>query len=267
MTVLLTILGVLVGVAALLWLIGANEPVYKATTKGPAWFVALKGPANLAPGARSLWSSAADFALIGANEPYWTRFHIVASETNPLPDDAAVEDAFVARIAMTAPPKLALGILRTLIAIGVLSRPPTGDVAHDGQGMGFRDDVMPNAKAVETLLAQPASYAPSMVNFLHYYDTAKYARGGSGKAAYQRYGAVALKTVHRTGGALLFYGSVTEIVRAAKAGPCVGVWDDVAAMRYSNPAGILSMERVPEYRAALGHRDAGLERTVVIASH
>jgi len=37
-------------------------------------------------------------------------------------------------------------------------------------------------------------------------------------------------------------------------------------MRYPSPAAILTMENVADYRAALHHRDAGLERTVVIAS-
>jgi hypothetical protein len=56
------------------------------------------------------------------------------------------------------------------------------------------------------------------------------------------------------------------VLREAKAGPTIGCWHDVAAMRYPNPPAILTMEHVPEYRAALHHRDAGLERTVVIAS-
>ena len=37
-------------------------------------------------------------------------------------------------------------------------------------------------------------------------------------------------------------------------------------MHYPNPAAILTMEHAPDYRDALHHRDAGLERTVVIAS-
>jgi len=176
------------------------------------------------------------------------------------------EDAYVARLKLFTPPKIALGLIRTLIALGVLSRPSTENVALDAQSIGFRPDVMPSAKAIETLLSRPADYAPAMVNFLKYYETAQYEPGGSGRAAYRRYGTVAMRTVFRTGGHLLFYGRVIEVVRAASDGPTVGAWDDVAAMRYPNPPAILSMEHVPAYRAALHHRDAGLERTVVIAS-
>jgi hypothetical protein len=64
----------------------------------------------------------------------------------------------------------------------------------------------------------------------------------------------------------LFYGAVAEVAHAPKSGPTVGAWHDIAAMRYPNPRAILSMEHVPEYRAALKHRDDGLARTVVIAS-
>jgi hypothetical protein len=40
----------------------------------------------------------------------------------------------------------------------------------------------------------------------------------------------------------------------------------IAAMQYPNPPAILSMEHALDYRAALDHRDAGLERTLVVAS-
>jgi hypothetical protein len=55
----------------------------------------------------------------------------------------------------------------------------------------------------------------------------------------------------------------------ALAGAAIALWfigaEEPAAMRYP-PRVILSMEHVPEYRAALAHRDAGLEGTVVIAT-
>lgn len=268
MLIALIIIAAVAVLVLLLQSVGAAEPVYRIKAEGAVWFVALRGgeQTKLAPGVRTLWSSRSDFALIGASDAYWSRFVIVTGPgATPLADEA-FEDAYVARLRVFTPPKIALGIVRTLIALGVLSRPSTEKVATDGQSLGFRPDVMPSASAIARLLEQPASYSPAMVNFLKYYETAKYARGGSGRAAYARYGQVAMRTVFRTGGHLLFYGAVVEVVRAAKAGPTVGTWDDVAAMRYPNPPAILSMEHVPEYRAALHHRDAGLERTVVIAS-
>jgi uncharacterized protein (DUF1330 family) len=254
-------------IAGGIWLIGACERAY-AIAADPAWFVAWRGESapKLAPGVRIKWQSHSDFALIGAADAYWSRFMILAGEDNSVSpiDVSGAEDAFVARVNLIAPPRLALGILRTLITLGVLSK-PSGEIARDAQSLGFREELMPSTQAIATLLAQPQTYAPSMVNFLGYYARAKGA-AGSGAAAYRRYGMVAMRTVYRTGGALLFYGRVESVLHKAKAGPTLGPWDEVAAMRYPNPAAILSMEHVPEYRAALRHRDAGLERTVVIAS-
>lgn len=254
-------------IGGVVWLIGAREPVY-AIAADPAWFVAWRGEGGpkLAPGVRVKWQSHSDFPLIGATDAYWSRFILISGESaNASPiDTAAAEDAFVARVSLLTPPRLALGVLRTLTTLGVLAK-PKGEIARDAQNLGFRAELMPSSEAIALLLKQPQSYAPSMVNFLGYYARAKGAEG-SGAAAYRRYGMVAMRTVYRTGGALLFYGRIEEVVLKAKAGPTLGPWDEVAAMRYPNPAAILSMEHVPEYRAALHHRDAGLERTIVIAS-
>ncbi len=268
---MLAVVATLVVAVAALWIIGACEPVFGIRSDDPAWFVALRGTQapRLAPGVQVRWSGAADFPLIGANEAYWSRFYILAGgKTDETPIAlAGVEDAFVARISMFAPPAFALGMLGAMCKLGILGK-PKGDVIRSIDGVEFRKDVMPSNESIAALLTRPPTYSPTMVNFLAYHPEAKYidGRASTGAAAYRRYGTVAMKTVYRTGGALIFYGKVLEIVRPAKAGPCMGVWDDVAAMRYPNPAAILSMENVPEYRAALHHRDAGLARTIVIAT-
>jgi hypothetical protein len=274
MTIVLVILGVIAALVALLWLIGAREPVY-AIAQGdePHWFIALRGDAGpLAPGVTERWSSHTDFTMIGGDPDgaYWQRF-IIASGGNPerlpLIVDSA-EDAYVARIKLRRPPPLLFGILKTLIALGMLTK-PHGPIVQDAQKLSFRADVMPGAASIARLLAQPPSYAPAMVNFLGYYKDAQYRAaqtGISGRTAYMRYGIVAMRTVYRTGGHLLFTGRILSVLRAAKAGPTIGDWDDVAAMRYPNPPAILSMEHAPDYHAALDDRDAGLERTLVIAT-
>lgn len=180
----------------------------------------------------------------------------------------SAEDAYVARIALQRPPALLFGVLRALIWLRVLSK-PHGPIVQDAQALSFRADVMPSAASIARLLAQPQSYAPAMVNFLAYYKDAQYRApqaGVSGRRAYLRYGVVAMRTVYRTGGHLLFTGRILEVLREPKAGPTIGRWDDVAAMRYPNPPAILSMEHAPDYHAALDDRDAGLERTRVIAT-
>jgi len=255
----------IVALGALIFALGAREPVFAISRGAPAWFVALKrsraGVLDFAPGVRATWRARADFAFIGAESAYWTEFLILTGGTPakpPLTFGAEIDDAFIARVALMRPPVFALGVLNLLVATRVLSR-PRGGVLTDAATLGHDPDFMPSAEAIAGLTTRPADYAPAMVNFLRY-------KGRDGARAYARYGRVALRTVYRTGGKLLFYGRIAEIVRAASAGPCMDAWDDVAAMRYNRPEGILSMEHAPDYRAALHHRDAGLQRTIVIAS-
>jgi hypothetical protein len=258
-------------IVAALWLWGASEKAYAISEGEPQWFIAVRGePGALGPGVTQRWSSRADFTFIGPEDAYWSHF-IVASggdrDKLPIALDGA-EDAFVARIKLRRPPRLLLGVMKLLIGIGVLSK-PQGPIIANAQTLTFRADVMPGAQAISRLLAQPVSYGPAMVNFLSYYDQAKYNDGrspGAGRTAYMRYGIVAMRTVYRTGGRLIFAGRILSMLREAKAGPTMGRWDDVAAMQYPTPQAILSMEHAPDYHAALDDRDAGLERTIVIAT-
>lgn len=239
-----------------------RDAVYAIAAGNHAWFAAWRGAGvpQLAPGAVTTLMTEADFALIGAADAYWSRFAIFTSDDDTPPsfgDD--VEDAFIAKVSLLRPPRLMLSVLKTLVSTGILSK-PRGELVRDAQALGFRADAMPSAAAIDNLLARPPAYQPAMINFLAY-------KPNGGRVSYARYGRVALRTVYRTGGRLLFYGRVTQILRDAKAGPTLGRWDDVAAMQYPAPDAILSMEHAPDYRAALVHRDAGLDRTVVIASH
>ncbi len=274
MTIVLVILTAFIALIGLLWLIGARELSYAISAgDGPHWFIAVRGePGALTAGVTERWRSTTDFTVIGGapDEAYWTHFIIAAGgdpSRSPVDLDKA-EDAYVAQVKLRRPPQLVFGVLRSLIALGILAK-PHGPILQDGQALSFRSDVMPSAASITRLLAQPSSYAPAMVNFLGYYKDAQYRTaqpGVSGRAAYLRYGLVAMRTVYRTGGHLLFTGRVLSVLREAKAGPTVGHWDDVAAMRYPNPSAILSMEHAPDYHAALDDRDAGLERTLVIAT-
>jgi uncharacterized protein (DUF1330 family) len=272
MTILLILIATVAALALILWLIGAREPVYAISAgEGPHWFVALRGKAGpVARGVTITLTTEARFSFIGPDNAYWNRFFIAHggdSDTLPISLREA-EDAFVARVQLRRPPRIMLGILRALIALGILSK-PTGPIIRDTQSLNFRSDVMPSAGAITRLLAEPPSFAPAMINFLAYKPEAAYTDGRdpvSGRTAYGRYGIVAMRTVYRAGGRLLFAGRILAVLREATGGPAVGRWDDVAAMQYPNPPAILSMEHAPDYHAALHHRDAGLERTLVIAS-
>lgn len=274
MTILLVILAIIALLIFLLWSIGAREPVYPISAgDGPHWFIAIRGrPGALAPGVIERWRSTTDFTMIGGapDGAYWQHFIIAAGDDendSPIALDGA-EDAYIARIKLRRPPALLFGVLRTLIALGILTK-PHGPIVQDAQALSFRSDVMPSAASITRLLAQPPQYAPAMVNFLGYYKDAQYRNAQSavtGRTAYMRYGMVAMRTVYRTGGHLIFTARILSVLREPKAGPTVGHWDDLAAMRYPNPPAILSMEHAPDYHAALDDRDAGLERTLVIAT-
>lgn len=265
---------VLAALIAAIWMIGAREPVYGISAgPGPHWFIAIRGQVGaLASGVEKRWDSAADFTVIGGPPEghYWQHFIIASGgDANRLPIALdTVEDAYVARISLRRPPPLLFGVLKILIWLRVLSK-PHGPIIQDAQTLSFRSDVMPSAASITRLLAQPHSYAPAMVNFLSFYKDAQYREPQpdiSGSRAYLRYGVVAMRTVYRTGGRLIFTGRVQTVLREPTAGPTIGRWDDLAAMRYPTPSAILSMEHAPDYLAALDDRDAGLERTVVIAS-
>ncbi|WP_374345685.1 hypothetical protein [Phenylobacterium sp.] len=272
MLILAGLIALVATLVAIVWLIGASEPVQRLGVASPAWFVMLKGgeAPSLAPGVRLRWRSRIDAPMI-ADEAYWDTCLILtggAHDADPLILGSGTVDAYIARIDLLAPPALALGVLRVLVTLGVLAKPKDAPVT-DPATLGFRTDIMPTKANTEALIARPASYRPAMVNFLKYFETARYKDGrpSTGAEAYRRYGAVALQTVYRVGGTLQFYGRVRDVLREPDAGPTVGAWDDVAVMLYPNPAAIATMEQVPVYHAALHHRDAGLDRTVLLASH
>jgi uncharacterized protein (DUF1330 family) len=149
---------------------------------------------------------------------------------------------------------------------------PKGDVQTDPDGISTRPDAMPTKQTIAALLSRPISYQPAMVNFLRYKDEATYEgttspdKVVSGRKAYGRYGMVAFQTVYRTGGRLAFFGQTEEVLKEPAGGLTVGRWDDIAVMEYSEPKALLTMEQIPRYRAALKHRDAGLDKTVIVAS-
>ena len=106
------------------------------------------------------------------------------------------------------------------------------------------------------------------VNLLAYRDHATYPEGHdlavaalTGAEAYGRYGAVALEHVVRRGGSLTLYNDVLGVL-IGRTGP----WDQIAVMEYPGTDAFVDMIRDPAYQSALVHRDAGLDRTVLLVS-
>ena len=124
--------------------------------------------------------------------------------------------------------------------------------------------ITPNADQ----LAQLASDAEArggdevvMLNLLKYApDSAD--GDGSGEDAYRRYGETAARMVAEQGGAIVWMGRPDQVlIGDADA----DAWDAVALVRYPSRKHFLDMVSQPEYQAAHAHREAGLERTVLLA--
>jgi uncharacterized protein (DUF1330 family) len=107
-----------------------------------------------------------------------------------------------------------------------------------------------------------------MVNLLKYRKKAAYESDHaeakenlSGRDAYQRYGMVAMQHVMKRGGSVV-WGGAQKFVMIGEAG--ANDWDDVVCVRYLSRDAFLNMTQDPEYLAAHYHREAGLERTVLL---
>ena len=106
----------------------------------------------------------------------------------------------------------------------------------------------------------------AMVNLLKFRAEAVYAdgrdaKGMTGAAAYGLYGQVAMAKIAEVGGRM-FWAAPTAQTFIGGVGD---EWDMVAIVRYPSRAAFLRMTEMEDYKAASVHREAGLERTVLIS--
>jgi hypothetical protein len=249
--------------------IGMCQPSRRIHRNRTVIFAALR---QEQPGARprtgnALWTSTALFTLIGEGDPYWTDYLILPSgsfDVAELTSRPGVSDAFVAEVALTPVPAMALGVLRLRHWLG-LARRPAAPLPSALDHIEGRRDVLPTMDALAKAQALPQDLPLAMMNFLEYPAIAK-GDAADGRAAYLRYGRAAMRAVHGVGGQFLFAGRITTVLAAPKSPDWQQPWDDVAAMIYPDPTAIFVMEQYPFYRRALGERDAGLKRTRVFAT-
>ncbi|MGN6517210.1 MAG: DUF1330 domain-containing protein [Rhizomicrobium sp.] len=128
--------------------------------------------------------------------------------------------------------------------------------------------VIPTPKQIRTMADEGPEGPMVMVNLLKYRKRAAYEPGRaeagenlSGREAYQRYGMVAMQHVMRRGGGVVWGGSQKFVMIGAEE---ENDWDDVVCVRYPSREAFLNMTQDPEYLAAHYHREAGLERTVLL---
>jgi uncharacterized protein (DUF1330 family) len=126
----------------------------------------------------------------------------------------------------------------------------------------------PSPEQVQQLLADASDESPIvMINLLRYRDRAEYPQGsdaspGSGREAYQRYGALVLPMLGEVGASVLWRGSAKQTV----IGPEGERWDEVLLVQYPSRRAFLTMVGRADYQQAVAHRRAALADSRLIAT-
>jgi uncharacterized protein (DUF1330 family) len=107
-----------------------------------------------------------------------------------------------------------------------------------------------------------------MVNLLKFRAQADYgdrdAAPCSGEEAYNRYQRAFSRDLQRVSGLEIVFSGPVQQVFIGQADAPAADWDRVLIVRYPSRQHFLSMMAHPDYRLALEHRYAGLERTVLL---
>ncbi|HEV8575374.1 MAG TPA: DUF1330 domain-containing protein, partial [Dehalococcoidia bacterium] len=99
-----------------------------------------------------------------------------------------------------------------------------------------------------------------MLNLLKFKKAAA-GEHGSGEDAYRRYGDAAVSMIEERGGRVLWQGRADQVL----IGDPRQDWDTVVLVEYPSRQQFIEMVSNPEYMKAHSHREAGLERTIVVA--
>lgn len=120
--------------------------------------------------------------------------------------------------------------------------------------------IVPNRSQFEALAASSDPGPVVMLNLLKFRAAAE-GEQGSGADAYRRYGEGAAKMVEAQGGKILWYGRAEQVL----IGEPDDDWDAVALVEYPNRQAFIEMVTAPSYGEVHRHREAGLERSVLLA--
>ena len=113
--------------------------------------------------------------------------------------------------------------------------------------------ITPNLDQFQALAAAPDEGPVVMLNLL------KFKEGGAD--TYLRYGDAAIGMVEERGGRVLWSGRAEQVL----IGDPAADWDVVVLVEYPSRAAFIEMVSSPEYLEAHADREAGLERTIVVA--
>ncbi|HSO97220.1 MAG TPA: DUF1330 domain-containing protein [Acidimicrobiia bacterium] len=99
-----------------------------------------------------------------------------------------------------------------------------------------------------------------MLNLLKFKDVAT--DGGSGAAAYNRYGGSVTQMVEARGGQVLWSGRVDQVLIGEEV---TNGWDAIALVQYPSRQAFLDMVTDDTYLKSHEHREGGLADTVLLA--
>ncbi len=120
--------------------------------------------------------------------------------------------------------------------------------------------IRPNAEQSQQLAQSREKGTVVMLNLLKFRHSAQ-GEGGSGADAYRRYGEAAVRMIEDRGGRVIWQGRADQVL----IGDPSQDWDTVVLVEYPSRQSFLEMVSNPDYMKEHSHREAGLERTIVIA--
>jgi uncharacterized protein (DUF1330 family) len=125
--------------------------------------------------------------------------------------------------------------------------------------------IRPNREQFQQLLHAPDDGPVVMLNLLKFKARAdsgsQTASQPSGAEAYRSYGDAAVEMVEARGGKVIWTGKAEQVL----IGDPTQDWDAVLLVQYPSRRAFVEMVSTPEYDQAHEHREAGLERTIVVA--
>ena len=116
--------------------------------------------------------------------------------------------------------------------------------------------IRPNKEQFIALTNAPDEGPVVMLNLLKF-------KPREGVSEYNKYGGAAVQMVEARGGKVLWMGKVDQTLIGDLD---ADAWDAIALVEYPNRQAFIDMVSQPDYQKAHTHREAGLERTVLLAT-
>jgi hypothetical protein len=207
-------------------------------------------------GGRLIWGGVQEQVLIGrpGDFRHALQFHFFSrSDARALACNAeharVLASAATLQVAVLSPQPRAIALLSNLLA-RVMPWWPFNNAIDPTEEPGVgTSSTMPTAAAIDELKTHPRQDTPVvMVNWLKFRD----------RAAYMRYGKVALQTTHSLRAKLVCASRYQQILIGENGDPARELWDEFALMQYPGRATFALMGSLKRYRRALPDREAGL---------